>query len=641
MRKKINRLNKGGIGAYEIIQGEGIRTTTSSYTDNSRNVDIKNDVLSDASNPYSPPSSWRSLPTINVGDQKFAGVYAVYNSDGNFVALRARGAYVVDWGDGTTGAFADNTTAQKQYDETTYAGLTSDVYNDYKTLVIQVTPQAGATFTSIELNVRHSSVPSTHYTNWLNILMSAPELTTLRISSSSGGVNSQISSMLEQFVFIGTNKITTGAQSAFARCYQLQKIAFDTSTITNPYQMFSTCTSLKSVPLFDTRNWTNLNNVFNTCVSLTSVPLFDTRNCTDFSGAFGFCYSLKSLPPFNTSRVTLFNSSFRECYALVEIPEMDFSKATTINLLFNACYNLKKVPRINAPNCTAVGGAFQGCRSLLSIPELTLSTSITSIVNMFNGCYELEEIPFFNTSNVTTFASAFAVNTKIKKLPAFNTSNVTNFASMCASCVSLTEFPKFDFSKATTINSSFNTCVALQGGTNFGLTLSNVIDPRFAFSSCVSIQYLPTLNLSNATDFNSTFNNCQNLKEINISGICAGGTGLSTTSFTNVFQNCLSLQSITGYIDFSGYTGSAYSSVFNSTFAFNQSLEYLGFTGIQHSFSIANCKFGATALNNIYSSLAVVGASGAGSKTITVTGNWGVVNDTPSIATSKGWTVTG
>ncbi len=86
---------------------------------------------------------------------------------------------------------------------------------------------------------------------------------------------------------------------------------------------------------------------------------------------------------------------------------------------------------------------------------------------------------------------------------------------------------------------------------------------------------------------------------------------------------------------------SGFASVLTNTFLNNQSLEYIGFTGIQQSFSIANCKFGATALNNIYSSLAVVGASGAGSKTITVTGNWGVVNDTPSIATSKGWTVTG
>lgn len=640
MRKKLNRLNKGDIGSYGVIQGEGIRTTTSSYTDNSRNVDITNDVLNDLGNTYSPPSAWRSLPTINVGEQKFAGVYAVYNTNGNYVALRARGAYIVDWGDGTTGAFADNTIASKIYNQTTYSGLTSDVYNGYKTLVIQVTPQAGATFTSMETAVRHPSLTSTHYPNWLNILMSAPELTTLQISNS--GSTDQCATMLEQFIFLGTNKITTGAQRCFANCFQLQKISLDTTTFTNAFQLFFNCTSLKSVPLFNTRNLTSLNNTFYGCYSLTSVPLFDTRNCTDFAGAFAFCYSLKSIPPFNTSNVTNFDSSFRECYSLVEVPEINFSRATTTNLLFNACYNLKKVPRFNMPNCTTITGMFQGCRNLISIPELRPSSSITSINVLFSTCNALEEVPFFDTSNVTIFSNAFTNCLKIKKLPQFNTSNGVTFSSMCNTCVSLTEFPNFNFSNARAIDFAFNLCTALEGGTNFGFTLDNVRTIQAAFQQCFSLQYLPPLNLQNTVNLNSAFSFCGNLKEVTITGICAATENLSTTSFTNTFNTCLSLQSITGYIDVSGYTGAAYVSVYSSNmFNGNQSLEYLGFTGIQHSFSIANCKFGATALNNIYSSLAVVGASGSGTKTITVTGNWGVVNDTPSIATSKGWTVTG
>ena len=43
------------------------------------------------------------------------------------------------------------------------------------------------------------------------------------------------------------------------------------------------------------------------------------------------------------------------------------------------------------------------------------------------------------------------------------------------------------------------------------------------------------------------------------------------------------------------------------------------------------------ALDAIYTNL----ASGVTAQTITVTGNWGVATDTPSIATAKGWTVTG
>jgi hypothetical protein len=44
---------------------------------------------------------------------------------------------------------------------------------------------------------------------------------------------------------------------------------------------------------------------------------------------------------------------------------------------------------------------------------------------------------------------------------------------------------------------------------------------------------------------------------------------------------------------------------------------------------------GPTALNNLYTSLQTA------ARTITVTGNWGTASDNPSIATAKGWTVTG
>ena len=67
------------------------------------------------------PSDWLALPTVTAPEQKFVGLLAVYNSTANFVALRVRGAYTVDWGDGSAPEnVADNTTAQHQY---SYAAL--------------------------------------------------------------------------------------------------------------------------------------------------------------------------------------------------------------------------------------------------------------------------------------------------------------------------------------------------------------------------------------------------------------------------------------------------------------------------------------------------------------------------------------
>ena len=54
------------------------------------------------------------------------------------------------------------------------------------------------------------------------------------------------------------------------------------------------------------------------------------------------------------------------------------------------------------------------------------------------------------------------------------------------------------------------------------------------------------------------------------------------------------------------------------------------------TFTVANCKLSAAALDEIYTNLPTVT-----SQTITVTGNYGVDGDDPTIATGKGWTVTG
>ena len=60
-------------------------------------------------------------------------------------------------------------------------------------------------------------------------------------------------------------------------------------------------------------------------------------------------------------------------------------------------------------------------------------------------------------------------------------------------------------------------------------------------------------------------------------------------------------------------------------------------TGMNASFDVSNNNLDSTALNEIYTNASATGNG----KTITVTGNWGTPNDTPSIATAKGWAVTG
>jgi hypothetical protein len=66
-----------------------------------------------------------------------------------------------------------------------------------------------------------------------------------------------------------------------------------------------------------------------------------------------------------------------------------------------------------------------------------------------------------------------------------------------------------------------------------------------------------------------------------------------------------------------------------------QSLKSAAMSGTANTISYLNCELSAAELNKIYTGLATA------TKTITVTGNWGVASDNPAIATAKGWTVTG
>ena len=121
-----------------------------------------------------------------------------------------------------------------------------------------------------------------------------------------------------------------------------------------------------------------------------------------------------------------------------------------------------------------------------------------------------------------------------------------------------------------------------------------------SFNGCTSLTSIPLYDLSACTDMQTAFSGCVALKEIPALNLSA------VTNFTNTFFNC-------------------------------QSLSRVRATGINATVSFANCSLSAAALNEIYTNLSATGSG----KTITVTGNFGTSSDDPSIATAKGWTVTG
>jgi hypothetical protein len=142
------------------------------------------------------PAEWLPMPEIDPTEDKFAGLIAVYDNDWNYVELGIQtteeSEFTVDWGDGTVEdfsipAFSEGpTVAIHQYDYTDEA-LTDTSYG-YKMAMVIVTPVDYApeetprwTYFSLQENALPGGDAFRDPVNWLDIVFSGPNVTTLKI----------------------------------------------------------------------------------------------------------------------------------------------------------------------------------------------------------------------------------------------------------------------------------------------------------------------------------------------------------------------------------------------------------------------------------------------------------------------------
>lgn len=573
MKRGSRKANNGYIGVdYQIIPNTGVLTPNKLY-----NMDIRelpyypfgntaNAFGVPASN-YQRPTEWPALPNITAGSQQIAGLFAVYNNESNVCSIQISGAYQVNWGDGTTGAYTSNTIAIKRYDQTSYAGLTSSVFRNYKTALITITPQSGNTFTSVDFAPPATSgvtgIPgfgAIASTNWLDIRMSAPALTTIAVSRWAG--NARSSRLLEQFEFIGNAALTS---LTFISASSLRKIiSFPSTRLVSSWQsVFYGCSALQEIPTqaLDGLAYGTISGqafyTFYQCHQLLSLPIsiIDCRNVTTgLEGFFNQCFNLRRVPTFiNTSNVQNMNSMFAECSSLQELPSLDTTRNTNFGSMFYNCHTATKAP-----------DSFAGA-------------SGTNFALMFIGCRNLKQLPFINTRNGQSFADFIRDCHSIETVPAYDYTNATNFTRLFYQCYNLKYIPDL----------------------NNGLTMTNM---DAAFFACSSLIEAPGITTDNVTNINNLYDACTSLKTI------PSYNFQKATSFTTPFPRSSSL------ISFGG-------------------------TGISFSFSLVSNALGSTALNSIYNSLFTVGISGAGARTLTVSGNWGFTASDRSIAIGKGWAV--
>ena len=250
---------------------------------------------------------------------------------------------------------------------------------------------------------------------------------------------------------------------------------------------------------------------------------------------------------------------------------------TSFSYLFSNCYDLESVyiDDVASNSVTNMASMFNNCYSLTSVP-LFNTAAVTNMQSMFSGCYSLVSVPLFNTAAVTTMAGMFGNCYSLVSVPLFNTAAVTTMASMFSGCYSLTSVPRFNTAAVTNMASMF--------------------------LNCYSLTTVPLFNTAAVTSMANMLNTCRALTSIPALVTTAV---VNSTGFAGMLDNCTSLTRIQA-------------------------------KNFRFTFSVANCKLSAAALDEIYTNLPTVTG-----QTITVSSNYGTISDTPSIATAKGWTVSG
>lgn len=418
----------------------------------------------------------------------------------------------------------------------------------------------------------------------------------------------------------------------FQNCTSLQnapRFALDGANCESWSSTFATCTSLKNVPYINASDsrMAFFNSMFSNCRSLRNAPVINMPVTGNFSCAsmFSGCNSLRTAPTYNLTRCTSTQSMFSNCWNLQSYGSMTFGQSNNMGSMFENCYNLKSIGTIDlgGQNLTTTN-LFLNCTSLESFPGLLNSNNLTSTATMFQGCGSLVTVAPFVVNNLSAMNSMFDGCNSLITAPniTITTGRPTTCATMFNACSNLVSVPDYTWTFATNavLNGMFNSCLSLI--TPPALNTTGVANFTGMFISCSSMTTAGSWNTASATAMSNMFNGCTRLTVAPVFSSTAAMTNWGSiflgTSITEI--PAYNLNSVTAYANYAS-TGT---------------VSRVQVTNTRFTISYAQCRLAGAQLDELYTNLPTITA-----QTITVTGNWGTATDTPTIATAKGWTVTG
>ena len=409
-----------------------------------------------------------------------------------------------------------------------------------------------------------------------------------------------------EYLTVSSN--TTSINAVYASTYNLLDAPYmDTTAASGSIDMaaiFNRAQSLRTVPYLDTTKASNLQSIYNSVYALREFPEIDFQNVTSSTAhtfVMAYLYSIDEIKFKGTSHLSGVNEGFfydSTVRAINMYQDLDFSNTQEIERSFYACSFLKNIGNI-----------------------VTTST-MNNTYQLFNACSSLKKINAFDTSGVLDCRYMFSGCRTLFSIPEYDLSNATNSYGFATSCYLMKQCDTYDFSSSTDCRSLFYNCYLLEK-LPANLDISSTTLAGSIFRHCDSIAYAD-VNIPVATDITYLFYSGRKLERININAPLAT-TG--TLPFTLPYGGFNALKQITGDLSSMGdnqttYQYAMWTSKLEVTHNNSIDLRYLNMSG--------------QTLDNLYTHLPTVSG-----KTINITSNRGAGEDTPSIATAKGWTVTG
>jgi len=343
------------------------------------------------------PAGWPALPNLTTGDNKYAGVYAIYEGKTNRLAISHNSAganTTIDWGDGTSVTWTGTGGQVKTWDYSTISApvLVDDAGYNYKPVLIQFQLNSG-TPGPLQFSNTITGVGVVVQSNWLDLLISWPASFTfsqrprlmqrLNLLKGPGNINlaSLYTGLFGLRVFEGnmfgpgnTNQYTT-IQTAFVSIGPVRLGNLEVNIVGSVISASGLFSNgfIKSVGNINFTN-TNIASLFTVCRDLETVGNITTRETNTITGLFNGCTNLER----------------------IGIIDIGTTGTVTNTEVFNACINLREIEFISpngAARLTTTTGMFASCNKLrrLRLPGMSVTFTIaecdlerTELVQLFN-----------------------------------------------------------------------------------------------------------------------------------------------------------------------------------------------------------------------------------------------------------------